>query len=105
MKTLSTLFFLTFFTTFSFAQKQAVTENGEEVILYDNGTWIYKNQGTETTTITHKLASVLWPISGCIGGGHGAPGKRWGCMPPLLGPLVGALGGPLGTPSGPQAGP
>ena len=55
MKTLSTLFFLTFFATFSFAQKQAVTENGEEVILYDNGTWIYKNQGTETTTTEKEI--------------------------------------------------
>ena len=27
----------------SIAQKKAVTENGEEVILYDNGTWEYLN--------------------------------------------------------------
>lgn len=32
------------------AQKKAVTEIGEEVILYDNGTWEYQNQ--ETTEVT-----------------------------------------------------
>lgn len=39
--TLLVLCLLTF--TMSIAQKKAVTENGEEVILYDDGTWDYLN--------------------------------------------------------------
>ncbi|HLV92487.1 MAG TPA: hypothetical protein VKX34_05135 [Aequorivita sp.] len=39
--TLLVLCLLTF--AMSFAQKKAVTENGEEVILYDDGTWDYLN--------------------------------------------------------------
>lgn len=30
--------------TFAFAQQKAVTETGEEVILYDDGTWKYVNE-------------------------------------------------------------
>lgn len=33
-----------------FSQQRAVTENGEEVILYDNGSWTYENE----EEITHK---------------------------------------------------
>jgi hypothetical protein len=32
------------FTTNIYSQKRAVTENGEEVFLYDDGSWKYKNE-------------------------------------------------------------
>lgn len=38
---------LLFVSAFSIAQKKAVTETGEEVILYDNGTWKYANDSTK----------------------------------------------------------
>jgi hypothetical protein len=42
------LLFILAFSSFGFikAQQSAVTETGEEVILYDDGTWIYKHKDT-----------------------------------------------------------
>ena len=53
---MKTYFFLCgflFFTLATYAQKKAVTETGEEVILYDDGTWKYANDSTkEEVTIS-----------------------------------------------------
>lgn len=38
-----TLFLFTLCITFIFSQKNAITDTGDEVILYDDGTWEYKN--------------------------------------------------------------
>lgn len=35
----------------SFAQKKAVTENGDEVILYENGTWAYSKTADTATKV------------------------------------------------------
>jgi hypothetical protein len=48
MKPLFLFFILIFLSPLLFSQKKAVTENGEEVILYEDGTWKYKN-GSETS--------------------------------------------------------
>jgi hypothetical protein len=40
-----------FFVYGSHAQKKAVTENGDEVILYENGTWKYVNKQDESDSI------------------------------------------------------
>jgi len=49
MKTLFLLTITTFLTVYtSFAQTKAVTENGDEVILYNDGTWKYKKQNEAT---------------------------------------------------------
>lgn len=47
MKKSTLLFGLLFATITIYAQKQAVTENGEEVILNTDGTWEYKNESDE----------------------------------------------------------
>jgi hypothetical protein len=43
MKNISLLLVCVFGINFSFAQTRAITEKGEEVILYDDGTWKYEN--------------------------------------------------------------
>ena len=43
MKKLSLLLLCVFTISFCQAQQKAVTETGDEVILYDNGTWVYKD--------------------------------------------------------------
>ena len=40
-----TLFLFTLCITFIFSQKNAITDTGDEVILYEDGTWEYKNNG------------------------------------------------------------
>lgn len=41
----TTLLFLCLLTVYNFqAQQKAVTEKGEEVILFDDGTWVYQNE-------------------------------------------------------------
>jgi hypothetical protein len=40
-----------------FAQKKAITENGEEVILYNDGTWKYENEEGKTVEITFNPTS------------------------------------------------
>ena len=44
MKTCLFFLILLFFPFFSGAQQHAVTETGEEVILYEDGTWLYKSE-------------------------------------------------------------
>ncbi|MDP4262979.1 MAG: hypothetical protein Q8941_10635 [Bacteroidota bacterium] len=46
MKKILYLSLLLFLTLASIAQKKAVTETGEEVILYEDGTWKYLNDST-----------------------------------------------------------
>ena len=43
MKNISLLLICLLGINFSFAQTKAITEKGEEVILYDDGTWKYEN--------------------------------------------------------------
>ncbi len=54
-----------------FSQTSAVTDKGEEVILYDNGTWTYKNPDTKSswntridTVIMNKDASSSFLVKG-----------------------------------------
>lgn len=44
MKRTTLLLLCTFIITYTQAQQKAVTENGEEVILFDDGTWSYQNE-------------------------------------------------------------
>lgn len=44
MKRTTLLLLCTLIITYTQAQQKAVTENGEEVILYDDGTWSYQNE-------------------------------------------------------------
>jgi len=44
MKSLFTLLFCCSLTFIAQAQKNAVTETGEEIVIYDNGTWKYLNE-------------------------------------------------------------
>jgi len=46
---LHTIFLL--LVTISFAQKKAVTENGEDVILFNDGTWKYANDSVKEKTV------------------------------------------------------
>jgi hypothetical protein len=57
MKIISVLSVLVF-STLCFADKKAVTENGDEVILHDNGTWekSVKNPQAETAILINKTA-------------------------------------------------
>ena len=38
-----------------FGQQKALTETGDEVILYDDGTWKYTNQAETTFIDTNKV--------------------------------------------------
>lgn len=40
-----TIIYFTFSFAFIFSQKNAITDTGDEVILYEDGTWEYKNDG------------------------------------------------------------
>ncbi len=44
MKSLFTLLFCFCISFISLAQKNAVTETGDEIVIYDNGTWKYLNE-------------------------------------------------------------
>ncbi len=44
MKHLITVLFIIFSTTFVFSQTHAVTKSGEEVLLFENGTWKYAKE-------------------------------------------------------------
>jgi len=58
MKTLFLLTITTFLTVYtSFAQTKAVTENGDEVILYNDGTWKYKKQNEATQGQQSSIAT------------------------------------------------
>lgn len=57
-KIIFTLAFLGILTTIN-AQQKAVTEVGEEVLLYENGTWKYVNQDNE---ITNRVAINTFPF-------------------------------------------
>jgi len=50
MKNLILLLWLAFGTPV-FAQQNAVTETGEEVVLYDNGTWEYKSETSDRMSV------------------------------------------------------
>jgi hypothetical protein len=50
MKSLLTLTFLLFIISFGQAQKKAVTETGEDVFLYDDGTWTYAQEKADEPT-------------------------------------------------------
>ena len=50
MKNIIILGLLLTFATFVKAQMNAVTESGEEVLLYDNGTWKYVNEKDDVET-------------------------------------------------------
>jgi hypothetical protein len=41
--------------SFSFAQTRAITEKGEEVILYDDGTWEYENDDDDEVIIIDDI--------------------------------------------------
>jgi len=43
MRTLILLLLLTPLARHAFGQISAITETGEEVTLYEDGTWVYKN--------------------------------------------------------------
>lgn len=51
-----TILFILAFATLCFADKKAVTETGEEVILHDNGTWekVLKSSKKDDSTSTNK---------------------------------------------------
>src|SRR6185503_21124335 len=50
MKKIILLSGLIFASVFCFSQQSAVTETGNLVILYDNGTWTYMHKDTNTST-------------------------------------------------------
>lgn len=49
MRKITLVLFCLLSITFSKAQQKAVTETGEEVILYDDGTWKYQNKSPSVT--------------------------------------------------------
>ncbi|MBN2616121.1 MAG: hypothetical protein JXR71_10555 [Bacteroidales bacterium] len=51
MKKLALLFFFLFALGSVFAQQKAVTETGDEVVLYSDGTWKYVNQSSARDTL------------------------------------------------------
>ncbi|MGC4038946.1 MAG: hypothetical protein QM764_23510 [Chitinophagaceae bacterium] len=64
MRKLTFLLFFIIATLSVTAQKKAVTENGEEVILYDNGTWKPANDSaTEHKAIPVNPTSFKKPVS------------------------------------------
>ena len=51
MKKLTLLLIASFFISTISAQQKALTEKGEEVILFDDGTWKYQNNALDTSEI------------------------------------------------------
>ncbi|MEC4003940.1 hypothetical protein OX283_004675 [Flavobacterium sp. SUN052] len=49
------LLFALAITSFSTAQTKALTEKGQEVLLFDNGTWKYQNDSISTKTDSLKI--------------------------------------------------
>lgn len=55
---ISTLF--AFIINHSYSQIQAVTDKGEQVVLYENGTWKYLNEGAGEEEKTIPLSEVIY---------------------------------------------
>ena len=55
MKILSLTFILIFISVLAQAQTKAVTDTGEEVLLFDDGTWKYANKDSTSTQKTIPL--------------------------------------------------
>jgi len=53
MKKIILLSLVSFLSLPFFAQKKAIADTGEEVILYDNGTWKYVKEQVKTETPTN----------------------------------------------------
>ena len=51
-------FFYILISSTAYSQISAVTENGDEVFLYDDNTWIYKNENLSNKS----LSSISYPI-------------------------------------------
>lgn len=63
MKKYNILFFLILFSLTSAAQKKAITDTGEEVILYQDGTWKYVNSKDSASIISINSTPFIKPSS------------------------------------------
>ncbi len=88
MKTITLLLLSVLFLNFAQAQQKAVTENGEEVTLYDDGTWEYldkkekeaseeKEIPTNTKAFTKSAESTFLLKSNKLNIGFWLNSKKW----------------------------